>query len=149
MEDSHLPLSKWVKAFHMMCASKKGISALQLQRNLGLGSYRTAWHLGHRIRFAMTNGPFPLKGIVEVDQTYIGGKPRPGAPRGKRGRGTEKTAVIVLVERDGKAHCKPVERVDSKTLNGAIREMIDPTSTICIDEMKAYQGTEWTSTAGT
>src|SRR5688500_334217 len=52
-EDSHLPLAKWVKAFHLMCSSKKGISALQLQRNLGLGSYRTAWHMAHRIRLAM------------------------------------------------------------------------------------------------
>src|SRR5438067_2416829 len=57
MEESHLPLSTWAKAFHFMCAGKKGISALQLQRQLGLGSYRTAWHLAHRIRLAMKAEP--------------------------------------------------------------------------------------------
>src|SRR4051812_16409197 len=57
MEDSHLPLSTWVRAFHLMASSKKGISALQLQRNLGLGSYRTAWHLAHRVREAMRCEP--------------------------------------------------------------------------------------------
>ena len=55
MEDTHLPLATWVKAFHFMASSKKGMSALQLQRNLGLGSYRTAWHLAHRIRYAMAD----------------------------------------------------------------------------------------------
>src|SRR5688572_4522940 len=57
MEDSHLPLRQWARAFHLMCSSKKGISALQLQRNLGLGSYRTAWFLAHRIREAMRCEP--------------------------------------------------------------------------------------------
>ncbi len=57
MEDSHIPLNKWVIAFHLICSSKKGISALQLQRNLGLGSYRTAWFLAHRIRHAFKKSP--------------------------------------------------------------------------------------------
>src|SRR5205823_4480740 len=79
LEDSHIPLPKWVKAFHLMASSKKGISALQLQRNLGLGSYKSAWHMAHRIRWAMTNPEQGLlKGTVEVDETYVGGKPRPG-----------------------------------------------------------------------
>ena len=68
LEDSHLPLVKWAMAFHLMCSSKKGISALQLQRNLGLGSYRTAWFLAHRIREAMRCEPVVgmLKGEVQV-----------------------------------------------------------------------------------
>src|SRR5229473_6685315 len=72
-EDSHIPLAKWVLAFGLMCSSKKGISALQLQRNLGLGSYKSAWHMAHRIRHAMDTGPFPrkLRGTVEVDETYV------------------------------------------------------------------------------
>src|SRR5580700_6303516 len=57
MEDTHIPLQKWVMAFHILCSSKKGVSALQLQRQLGLGSYRTAWHLCHRIRHAMKDEP--------------------------------------------------------------------------------------------
>src|SRR5205814_7593349 len=97
MGDSHLPLSKWVKALHMMCSSKKGISALQLQRNLGLGSYRTAWHMAHRIRLAMKCEPLAgaLKGVVEVDEAYI------GARRPRRGTGPHKI---------GRASCR--ERVE-------------------------------------
>src|SRR6266498_1157385 len=74
MEDSHITLRQWVQAFHSMCSHKKGVSALQLQRNLGLGSYRSAWHLAHRIRWAMRQEPLAssLKGTVEVDETYVG-----------------------------------------------------------------------------
>jgi transposase-like protein len=98
-EDSHLPLSIWVQAFHLICASKKGISSLQLQRNLGLGSYRTAWYLSHRIRLAMKSHPKNLTGIIQVDETYVGGNPA-GIKR-KRGRGTSKTPVVVVVEKHG------------------------------------------------
>jgi transposase-like protein len=75
-EDSHLPLRKWLMAFALLCSAKKGISALQLQRELDIGSYRTAWHLAHRIRHAMSKEPLAglLKGTVEADETYIGGK---------------------------------------------------------------------------
>ncbi|MGO9122749.1 MAG: IS1595 family transposase [Desulfomonilaceae bacterium] len=78
MESSHIFLRQWLIAFHLMTSSKKGISALQLQRNLGLGCYESAWHLDHRIRLSMNEDPFLklLKGTVEVDETYIGGKPR-------------------------------------------------------------------------
>ncbi len=138
MEDTHLPLRKWVLAFHLMCSSKKGVSSLQLQRNLGLGSYRSAWHLSHRIRYAMTEGPFaPLKGIVEVDETYVGGKTR----KGIRGRGSErKTPVMVLVERNGKVRSRVIEHVTTKTLKGAIRETVDKQSRIMTDEWPSYEG---------
>src|SRR5580700_8674099 len=93
MEDSHIPLHKWLYAFHLMCSSKKGISALQLQRELWgenpdkkdkhgrprlYGSYRTSWFMCHRIRWAMTQSPFTemLSGVVEVDETYMGGYER-------------------------------------------------------------------------
>ena len=75
--DSHMPLTKWVLAIYMICSAKKGISALQLQRELEIGSYRTAWFMAHRIRLAMQeDAEFCQKfsGIVEVDETYIGGK---------------------------------------------------------------------------
>ena len=142
LEDSHLPLSVWAKAFHLMTTSKKGMSALQLQRNLGLGSYRTAWHLAHRIRLAMKCEPAAgaLKGMVEVDEAYIGGKPRPGTGPHKRGRGTSKAPVIVLVERNGRAHTRHVDRVDADTLKPAIREMVDKSATICTDELNVYNG---------
>ena len=143
MEDTHLPLSTWAKAFHLMNSSKKGISSLQLQRQLGLGSYKTAWHLTHRIRLAMrTEEPTEkLSGIVEADETYIGGKPRRkhGDPK-VVGRGTKKTPVVVLVERDGRARSKPVERCDAVTLKWAIRTQVEKTSTILTDDWRSYRG---------
>src|SRR6267143_6249877 len=75
-EDSHIPLSKWVIAIHLLCASKKGMSAHQLHRMLGL-TYKSAWFMAHRIRYAMTQEPLSgmLKGTVEADETFVGGKP--------------------------------------------------------------------------
>ena len=77
-EDSHIPLRKWLVAWYLLCASKKGISSLQIQRMLGLGSYRTALFMMHRIRYALSHPAFTkgmmLKGVVEVDETYVGGK---------------------------------------------------------------------------
>ena len=142
MESSHLPLAKWVLGFHLMCSSKKGISALQLQRELGIGSYRTAWFMEHRIRWAMKVqfGQEKLKGVVEVDETYIGGKPRYKGVT-KRGRGSEKkTPVVALVERDGEVRARPVESVDSKTLKAEIRKQVDPSATIMTDELSSYSG---------
>ena len=101
MESTRVPLRKWIMAFHLLCSSKKGYSALQLKRDLGLGSYKTAWFMAHRIRYAMNNGPLSekLKGTVEMDETYVGGRPRYRSPKNKRGRGTKKTPVVALVER--------------------------------------------------
>ena len=144
MHRSHLTMRQWLLTFHLMCSSKKGISALQLQRELGLGSYRSALFLTHRIRLAMTEDPLMSKlgGKVEVDETYVGGKPRKGNNNkpAKRGRGTKKVPVMVMVERNGKAHARPVERVNGETLKGAIREMVEKDSTIYTDEWAAYQG---------
>lgn len=151
MHRSHITLRQWVQAFYAMCSSKKGVSALQLQRNLGLHSYRSAWHLAHRIRAAMKEGPLAnkLNGVVECDETYIGGKPRRGGRQGHidhrknnmhMGRGTKKTAVMVLVERNGEAVSKPVVFVDAKHLQSAIRENVDRQSTIMTDEWGAYNG---------
>jgi len=143
-EDTHISCRQWLIAFHLMVSSKKGVSALQLQRNLGLGSYRTAWHLAHRIREAMKKEPLAsmLQGVVESDETYIGGKPRPGmsAEPQKRGFGTKKTPVLVLVERDGPCVVRPIERVDSKTLKGTIEANVAKTAIIMTDELNRYRG---------
>jgi transposase-like protein len=141
-EDSHIPLRSWVMAFQMMCASKKGVSAKQVQRQLGFGSYKTAWFMCHRIRYAMENGPLTelLKGTVECDETYVGGKPRPGTGPHKRGRGTKKTPVMALVERKGNIHTRVVADVTGKTLKAAIRETVDKTASIMTDEFGAYFG---------
>lgn len=146
MEDSHLPLATWARAFHMMCSSKKGISALQLQRNLGLGSYRTAWFLSHRIREAMKCEPVAgrLKGKVQVDETYVGAsrhgkvKPAKATPK-KRGRGTDKTPVLVLVEEGGGARSRPLADIRIATLREAMHEHIDPSACIITDDLKQYR----------
>jgi len=142
LEQSHLPIRTWLMAFAILCSSKKVVSALQLQRQLGLGSYRSAWHMAHRIRHAMSKEPLAglLSGTVEVDETYIGGKPRQkhGLPKPKKGRGTKKVAVVALVERGGHARAHKVERVDAKTLGKAIRENVDRRSTLMTDRFGSY-----------
>ena len=146
MERTRIPLVKWVMAFHLLCSSKKGFSALQLQRELGLGSYKSAWFMLHRIRHAMESGSMEqsLSGAVEVDETYVGGKPRHGNKKNgkpaKRGRGTDKAPVVVLVERDGQARSKPIPRVDGDNLKAEIRENVAPQAVILTDEWAAYKG---------
>jgi transposase-like protein len=141
-EDTHISCRQWLIAFHLMVSSKKGVSALQLQRNLGLGSYRTAWHLAHRIREAMKKEPLAgmLQGIVEADETYVGGKPRPGTGKHKTGAGTDKTPVMVLVERDGKSLVRPLDRVTSKNLKGTIEATVAKSAIIMTDQLGLYRG---------
>lgn len=137
-ERSHISLRKWVIAFHLMCSSKKGISAHQLHRNLGI-TYKCAWHMAHRIRHAMRCESLEalLRGKVEVDETYIGGKSR----KGIRGRGSErKVPVVALIERGGRIRTHPVKRVSAKELQGAILANVKPTSTIMTDEFVSYKG---------
>jgi transposase-like protein len=141
-EDSHIPLHKWLQAIYLMGASKKGISAHQLHRMLGV-TYRSAWFMAHRLRYAMGVQPMAdkLRGIVEVDEAYIGGKRKDG-----RGRvpadGGRKVSVLALVERNGRARCYPVENVDTKTLHAAMIQHIDPLNTAAImtDGASRYGG---------
>ena len=140
-EDSKIPIGKWLMAIHLMCSSKKGISALQLKRNLKV-AYQTAWFMCHRIRYSMTQEPLSgmLKGVVEADEAYFGGRPRRGGRKGIKGRGTKKTPVMVLVERGGNAWVRPIERVDGATLKGEIRKHVDPSATINTDDFTSYRG---------
>jgi transposase-like protein len=136
-EDSHIPLRKWLLGIALMCSSKKGISALQLKRNLGLGSYQSAWFMAHRIRYAMTMEPLKslLHGTVEVDETYIGSKTR----EGNRGRGSErKTPLVALVERDGRIRTRVVANVTAKNLKLAMYETVRPDAMIMTDEFTVY-----------
>ncbi len=119
-EDSRLPLKHWCYAFWRISTSKKGVSALEIQRHCQI-SYKSALFLMHRVRFAITSETSPrLKGKVECDETYIGGKPRPGTGLHKRGRGTSKTPVFAMVERDGNIHRRVVADVSGHTLKNAI-----------------------------
>jgi transposase-like protein len=138
-EDSKLPFTKWLMTIHLMTSSKKGISSLQISRELGI-KYQSAWFMTHRIREAMRHDgpPDPFAGVTEVDETYVGGKPRKGTGPHKRGAGTDKTPVMVLVERDGRARAFPLERVDSKTLKGEIAVNVAKEAIVMTDEAQAY-----------
>jgi transposase-like protein len=139
--DSHLPLSKWFFAVYLMCESKKGISANQLKRTLKI-SYKTAWYLCHRIRKAIEEiDPKPkLDGIVEVDETFVGGV---YDPRRKR-EPWEKQAVVGLLQRKGRLEAKTIRTPSKKVLVGVCKERIDKNATIMTDERTAYQSLDET-----
>ncbi|HEY5231915.1 MAG TPA: IS1595 family transposase [Verrucomicrobiae bacterium] len=141
MEESRIPLRHWVYAMWRSATSKKGVSALEIKRQCQI-SYPSALFLMHRIRLAMTeDGNAPkLAGIVECDETYVGGKPRFGTGYHKPGRGTSKTPVFGMVERGGNIRRRVVANVSGKTLKGAIRECVDKSATIMTDEWPAYRG---------
>ena len=143
-ERSHIPLRKWLAAWYMLCTSKKGVSALQIQRMLDIGSYRSAWFMMHRIRYALRDPVFASKlgkggGTVEVDETYVGGKPRRGGPPRKRGRGTSKIPVVALVERGGQVRSRVVKNVTGKTLRSVLEQNLDPSAHLITDELPAYR----------
>ncbi len=138
MESSHIPLTKWALGFHLMCASKKGVSAKQLQRTLGLG-YRAAWFMAHRIRTSMTpaKGGSKLGGegkVLESDETFVGGKAKTAHKNKPIPR---KHAVHALVERDGKAVATHVADVSAKTLWEVIEKQADAKSALHTDDSLA------------
>lgn len=136
-EDSHIPLNKWLLAFHLMCASKKGISAHQLHRMLGIG-YKSAWFMCHRIRYTMTQEPMVglLQGVVEIDETYIGGREKgAGMPRidGK------KQPVVALLERNGRVRAMPMQRVTSENIKQVLNAHVDQSAHLMTDESQVYR----------
>ena len=141
MHDSHLPLRKWFLAIYLMCESKKGISANQLKRTLGV-AYKTAWYLCHRIRAAMGHDPFEgptLVGVVEVDETLIGGKTK-GKGRAYKGN---KTWVAGAVQRGGGIRLEQIPDTTRATLHDFIsRTVKDEAEAIYTDELAAYLGIE-------
>lgn len=135
--DSHLPLTKWFMTIYLMVEAKKGVSANQIKRTINV-SYKTAWYLCHRIRNAMTeHNPEPLNGIVEVDETWIGGKKRDYG----RGYVGNKTVVVGAVERGGDVRMQVISARDRKTLHSFINKTISPdTEAIYTDDWPAYHG---------
>lgn len=138
-ERSKVALHKWVYATHLMCVSKKGISAKQLERMLGV-TYKTAWFMAHRIREAMNiepSGPLGENGPVEVDETYWGnvGKQRPGA----RG-GDHKMKILSLVDREGEKRSFHVPNVTAKTLKPIMQKHISANAALMTDEAGMYKG---------
>jgi transposase-like protein len=142
-EESRIPLRHWAYAIWRATSSKKGVAALEIQRHCQI-SYPSALFLMHRIRFALTpkdGAAAKLKGWVEVDETYVGGKPRPQhGVKHKVGRGTEKTPVFGMVENGGSIKRMVVADVSAKTLKAAIREHVDKSAVIMSDEWPSYRG---------
>lgn len=150
-ERSHIPLHKWLLATHLLCSSKKGMSAHQLYRMLGFGSYRTAWFMAHRIREGMREtNPGPMGGegkIVEADETYIGkrGKFRDVFVSGKgwvkRGIGNANQFKIVsLVERGGRARSVHVGYLTANTVRNVLTRNVLRKSDLMTDEANVYTG---------
>jgi transposase-like protein len=138
MERSHVPLHKWLLAFHLMAASKKGMSAAQMGRMLGV-TYKTAWFLCHRIREAMegANPTGPLGGpgrVVEADETFVGGKARNRA----YGKIPKKQMVVALVERGGNVASYHVASINAKTLRSIIVQKVERSSTLMTDQNASY-----------
>lgn len=142
-QDSHLPLTTWFRALWYVTTQKSGGSALGLQRVLGLGSYKTAWALLHKLRRAMVRpGRDRLRGVVEVDETYWGSE-----ETGVVGRRTDaKALIIVAAEADGagigRVRLRRIPDLAKATLHGFIAQAIEPGSTVQTDGLNAYRGLE-------
>ncbi len=140
-EDSHVPLNLWLIAWYLIAGAKKGMSAMQLQRHLGLGSYKTAWFMAHRIRHTLKDPIFAKKlaGTVEVDETYVGGKQK-GVGSGRK---DNKTPVVSLVERGGNIRSMVMDKVTANNLREAINEHVAPHSAVCTDDARPYKKLGW------
>lgn len=126
-------LVSWFFAIFLMSTSRNGVAAKELERQLGV-TYKTAWRMAHEIRKLMQDGPAKLAGVVEADETYVGGQ-RPG----KRGRGAAgKTAVVGIAERRGGVKAKVVDAVNTANVIGHIRATVEPKATIHTDELPVY-----------
>jgi transposase-like protein len=141
-ENTNIALRTWFQTILLMCQSKKGISALQIQRMLGLGSYRSAWYMCHRIRAAMESGEFTkLMGQVEVDETYVGGRyeNRHRSERKRRAGSRTKVPVVAAIARKGKVVARVIEHADIPTLDGFVKEVVsEKVSLVATDEHWGY-----------
>jgi transposase-like protein len=147
--DSHIPLHKWLMGIHLMCSSKKGVSALQLMRELELKSYRSAWFMAHRIRWAMGQEPMAgmLSGTVEADSTLIGGKLRTGTPASMGGKksGNErsplanKARVFSVLQREGQVRSFHVPRVTNENIKPIVNEVVSKDAHVITDKASALR----------
>jgi transposase-like protein/DNA-directed RNA polymerase subunit RPC12/RpoP len=136
-ESSSTSLQLWFYAIYLFTTTRNGVSAKELQRQLGV-TYKCAWRIGHKIRehMAEVDGEDPLSGIVEVDETYVGGKGEGVESRGRK----HKTIVMGMAEKDGDVMTKVIPNVQKKTLHPHIEENIEKGSEIQTDELNSYKG---------
>ncbi len=147
-ENTNKPLRDWYRVVHMMLTSKKGISALQIKRVMGFGSYETAWLMCHKIRTALVEDIEKLGGIVEVDETYVGGKDanrHEDKRKHTKGRGAgDKTIVVGAVKRKGNVVARVVANVKISTLESFIKETVSTqVSLLCTDNFTGYHRLGW------
>ncbi len=146
-EDTKLPLRQWFIAIWLITSHKKGVASAQLARDLGV-TQKTAWFMLHRLRFAAKTKSFnmPLNGIVEVDETFVGGKAknRHVGKRGASGRGgigSGKVPVVGAIQRKGEVVARAVKSVDAATLKGFVRETVSRQASLLVtDEWVGYRG---------
>src|SRR6266851_2665696 len=147
-ENTNKPLRQWFRVIHLMLTSKKGISALQVYRYMGFGSYKTAWYMCHRVRAGLANEDFrKLMDIVEVDETFVGGLAKNkhidkrGKGGGTGGLGSGKTPVVGAVQRKGKVVARVISSVDAATLKSFVRGAVsEKVSLLCTDQWVGYRG---------
>jgi transposase-like protein len=138
-ENTNKPLREWFRVIHLMLTAKKGMSALQIHRMMGFGSYRTAWSMCHRVRAGLANEEFrKLMGVVEVDETFIGGDDNNRHIGKKKGKGA-KLIVVGAIERKGNVVARMIKRADWATLENFVHAMVsDKVSLLATDEHHAY-----------
>ena len=141
-ENTNIPLRTWFQTILLMCQSKKGMSALQIQRTLGLGSYRSAWYMCHRVRAAMENTDFAkLMGIVEVDETYIGGKNWNRHKRDRKNKAYKAREVTVVgaIARKGNVVAKVISEASKARLHGFVNDVVsENVSLVATDQHPGY-----------
>ncbi|GAA4819514.1 IS1595 family transposase [Sphingosinicella ginsenosidimutans] len=144
-EGAHIPVGKWIYAIYMMCSSKKGVSANQLSRQLKL-SYKSAWFMCHRVREAMLQEPLAgmlgsgPDAIVELDETFVGGKKKNNRHRNRTAQAGKKAAVMTLIDREGDVKTVHVPNVRKGTLQELARPIVDQSANIVTDAHLSYTG---------